>query len=454
MERVRPLLVAACLLLVLVPAARAQESILFASPCGFSHRASDDPIVLPGRPGDSHSHDFFGNVSTDAASTHSTLTSAGATTCRRPLDRAGYWVPTLYLDGRPVTPELAQIYYQAAARTRANVQPLPAGLRIVAGDAHASAPQRMGVTSWHCAERSDIPASSEVPVCPSGHDLILHLRFPECWDGHNLDSPDHQGHMAYGTGAGCPSSHPVLVPRVLFSVHYAIAGGPGVTLASGPAYSAHGDFFNAWDQTELERLVRQCINALARQASACDPRGPLPPTLELNAESLLYRAPLTLEGDAGAAGTALRIEAESAGPWRPLTELAAGPAGRFRFTMPAEASSRFRAITAEGRASRTVLVHVRPQIAVRLRRHVRSGRRLGLTTLVSPAKRRVILRAERLAGGNWRLASRQALRTRGGLARGALRLRRPGRYRVRALTLADDLHAAGRSEYRFVEVVR
>jgi hypothetical protein len=35
-----------------------------------------------------------------------------------------------------------------------------------------------------------------------------------------------------------------------------------VSLASSNQYSAHGDFFNAWDPAELQRLVSGCLNAL------------------------------------------------------------------------------------------------------------------------------------------------------------------------------------------------
>lgn len=41
----------------------------FVVECGFSHVATDDPIVHPGQPGASHEHVFFGNTTTDAAST-------------------------------------------------------------------------------------------------------------------------------------------------------------------------------------------------------------------------------------------------------------------------------------------------------------------------------------------------------------------------------------------------
>src|SRR5688572_33265149 len=54
----------------------------FVSGCGFSHRAPDDPIVGPGKPGTSHMHDFFGNRSTDAHSTLESLRSDRRTSCR------------------------------------------------------------------------------------------------------------------------------------------------------------------------------------------------------------------------------------------------------------------------------------------------------------------------------------------------------------------------------------
>lgn len=31
--------------------------------------------------------------------------------------------------------------------------------------------------------------------CPAG--IMVNVRFPTCWDGKNLDSPDHMSHVAY-----------------------------------------------------------------------------------------------------------------------------------------------------------------------------------------------------------------------------------------------------------------
>ena len=45
----------------------------FLAVCPFTHRLPDDPIVLPGLPGASHMHSFFGNTSTNAHTTLATL---------------------------------------------------------------------------------------------------------------------------------------------------------------------------------------------------------------------------------------------------------------------------------------------------------------------------------------------------------------------------------------------
>jgi hypothetical protein len=92
--------------------------------------------------------------------------------------------------------------------------------------------------------------------------LALHVQFPDCWDGVSLDSADHQSHMAYSVRGVCPAGHAVAVPAVQVNVRYPSAGGAGLTLASGGQFSGHADFFNAWNQAALERLVTGCLNAL------------------------------------------------------------------------------------------------------------------------------------------------------------------------------------------------
>src|SRR5688572_7231380 len=99
-------LVAAVLVaaLVSVPFQQAQAS----SPgwitlCPATHRLSDDPIVYPRQPGASHLHQFLGNRSVKASSTYESML-AGSTSCGTTNDKAGYWVPALYEDGRLISP--------------------------------------------------------------------------------------------------------------------------------------------------------------------------------------------------------------------------------------------------------------------------------------------------------------------------------------------------------------
>ena len=230
----------------------------FLSACRFSHTASDDPIVRPGEPGASHQHEFFGNTTTNADSTYESLL-AGDTTCRVAGDTAAYWVPSLFVDGVRVAPIRVNAYY-LRGRGPGRVAAFPAGLKVIAGDGSATTAQSTAITGWRCSGLR-IQALSTTPVdCPGLSHQVLVIRFPDCWNGEDLDSADHRSHMAYRVNGRCPSGYPVRVPRLALNVHYDLPSVDGVTLASGSIYSSHADFFNAWDQAVLNRLVRLNLN--------------------------------------------------------------------------------------------------------------------------------------------------------------------------------------------------
>ena len=236
------------------------SGVSFISVCGFSHMAFDDPIVYPGRPGLSHNHTFVGNTSTDASSTVATLRASG-TTCRRHGDTAAYWAPTLRVQVTPQTPVGAEIYYRRL--TDAKLKPFPPGLRMIAGNSMAAAPQSILVTYWDCGNFSDVPRASAVPPCPAGSTLRLRVNFPDCWDGKHLDSANHQSHMAYSAGGRCPRRHPVAVPALSIFYRYTMPTDANLTdiyLASGGQYSGHADFINSWNQAALKKLVNTCLN--------------------------------------------------------------------------------------------------------------------------------------------------------------------------------------------------
>jgi uncharacterized protein DUF1996 len=237
------------------------RGVNFVESCDFSHRAPDDPIIFPGKPGASHDHSFVGSRTTDASSTYTSL-RAGATTCERQADTAAYWVPTLYEGSQPVHPAGATIYYRR--NTLAELDTFPNNLRMIAGDATATTPQGLRVTFWNCGIAGGVAPSSTIPNCPEarGSFLRLHVQFPSCWNGRSLDSADHKSHMAYAMRGGCPSTHPVELPAIALIFRYPTRGGEGFSVASGGQFSAHADFLNSWRPRALEKLVDGCLNAL------------------------------------------------------------------------------------------------------------------------------------------------------------------------------------------------
>ncbi len=235
------------------------DGALFVAACAFSHARSDDPIVFPGRPGLSHRHDFFGSTGTDAHSTRRSLAREGSTTCDLAGDTAAYWAPTLLRGGVPVTPAVADAYYRVAPGVaESQVEPYPAGLEMIAGDAHTDRPLPVQIVGWGCGRAPD--ATSTIPRCPTERPLDLRVTFPDCWNGRDLDSADHVSHVAYSTRRGCPKGYPVGMPRLTLLVVYPVTGDPsGLEPASGPAMTAHADFLNAWDQRALAQNVRSCL---------------------------------------------------------------------------------------------------------------------------------------------------------------------------------------------------
>lgn len=123
----------------------------------------------------------------------------------------------------------------------------------------------MRVVYWDCnggGDRTDRPNPVD---CGSTGQPQAHIRFPECWDGTRLDSPDHKSHMAYAVSKdgviACPATHPVPVPKMTFVLEWPVHDGRTIRFSSGPYYTLHGDFFNAWEQGMLTELVNQCIRA-------------------------------------------------------------------------------------------------------------------------------------------------------------------------------------------------
>jgi hypothetical protein len=221
---------------------------VFSADCALDHQAKDDPIVFFGQPSATHIHDFFGARGVDAYTTADAI-RGGATTCTHPGDTSAYWAPALIApDGTVVQPTNLLAYYQAGHAVRA----LPAGLVMVADG--SSNPE----SGFSCDENGPF---SPTPVdCPGGY-LKVHVHFPFCWDGVNLDSPDHRSHMSFT----CDAAHPIELVHLSIHVQYrGVSDGASYHLAPSPDGSipaVHADFMQSWSEGVLERIVAECVNA-------------------------------------------------------------------------------------------------------------------------------------------------------------------------------------------------
>ena len=239
--------------------------------------AFDDPIVYPGQPGKSHLHAFFGNTGLDANSTATSIATAGNSTCRGgTINRSGYWVPAMIDtgDGAPVRPSTLIVYYKTGYRgvKAADVRPFPPGLRMIAGNPNAVGPGNVNDPIAHYTCNGNNPWTFEIPNCAPGTSVWATILFPQCWDGVNIDSPDHRSHMTYSIpGKGCPATHPVPLPEVAFNLLYAVTAANQPTrwrLASDTynksqpgGYSFHGDWFGGWKRDILQTWVKNCDDA-------------------------------------------------------------------------------------------------------------------------------------------------------------------------------------------------
>lgn len=239
-----------------------QPGAQFATACTFGHTASADPITDDAHP---HLHDFFGNASTSGSSTYESLRGAG-TGCYHQADRSAYWVPAIRWDEKRLIPSRASIYYRTADKAHGRVRPHPPALKVIAGGL-----ERETRVAWSCGRKDKTKSQAPPPACESGI-LAATVYFPDCWDGRNLDSADHRYHVEYAEifdgGRRCPGSYPVPLPGIDATFFYELpvddpSGRVHVSTGhdswDGPA-SYHADFFNAWDQKSLTRLVGECIN--------------------------------------------------------------------------------------------------------------------------------------------------------------------------------------------------
>ena len=250
----------------------------FRTKCSLAKFDFVDPIVYPGQPGASHLHVFFGNTGITANATAGSIASSGNSTCMGgTLNRSAYWTPALFdaRTGAVITPDEGVVYYKTGYSINpAAVRPFPVGLRMIAGDKSATGAQAHA--DWGCRDRYIANPGTVPTTCPVGDAVRATIQFPQCWDGINLDSPDHKSHMAYPAYRNppqvstCPASHPVTLPEISEHVDFPVTSGASPAnwrltsdMYSTPArggYSLHADWMNGWDAATMRTIVTNCLN--------------------------------------------------------------------------------------------------------------------------------------------------------------------------------------------------
>ena len=274
--------------------------------CNAGQIAADDPIVYPGQPGRAHLHQFFGNTAANANSTYASLRTSGDSTCNNPLNRSAYWMPAMMNGrGKVVRPDYVSIYYKQIPASDPKCNPgsgsgqvmgkcinIPRGLKYVVGYNMSEPGKNENPFHFNCDGPGAVSGHFRSIVdaakgCPVGARLGAVISAPECWDGRNLDSPDHRSHMAYMSYGDwsyprCPSTHPYVIPGFTMGAWYTTDADldrsgtwtpgkptwhlssdamPGMPLMT-PGTSFHADWFGAWDDGVMKTWFDHCINKL------------------------------------------------------------------------------------------------------------------------------------------------------------------------------------------------
>ncbi|PNH39545.1 hypothetical protein VD0004_g7339 [Verticillium dahliae] len=245
-----------------------------------------DPIVNPGALA-GHVHTIMGGSAFNFTMGYDDAVSSACSTCKVRQDLSNYWTPNLYYESENGKFEAVKqlggmlVYYLQRSDSRDpeyenGLLAFPPGFQMLAGDPSLRSfgdTLEQRAISYVCLGVSG-PETHQFPPqnCPYG--LRVQVMFPSCWDGHNLDSPNHKSHMAYPSlvdNGVCPTSHPKRFITLFYEVTFQIddfkdkwyKDTPPFVYSNGDptGYGLHGDFVNGWDTDVLQSAITNCTDA-------------------------------------------------------------------------------------------------------------------------------------------------------------------------------------------------
>ncbi|KZT56864.1 hypothetical protein CALCODRAFT_509191 [Calocera cornea HHB12733] len=228
-----------------------------------------DPVVQPGIVSQ-HTHAVIGGSAFQTTYDSDTYGAARCTTMEVTPDKSNYWSPAVFGRNRNGTVEplgVREIRAYYLLQGNASVVAFPNGLKMLAGNAMSlnatgNTYDGSAYAQFDCQQGDSGPTDGAAmrgfpPYVCEGF-LRASIPFPNCWDGHNLDSPDHHAHTAYagnGGGGDCPDGYPVRFPQLILEYGWesSMYAADALILENGDTtgYSLHADFAMGWNRNIL-----------------------------------------------------------------------------------------------------------------------------------------------------------------------------------------------------------